>query len=114
MAKGWGPETFRWLSLREVADGRTAGFCYHNDIAWHRGRTTRNEPLGSQVSGYPGDVQMVRIRYYAGVLGYWGNDVPTHTIPTDNPGTGGGAQAGDWIDTATPAELRAALAEALA
>jgi hypothetical protein len=32
---------------------------------------------------------MVRIRYYAGVLDHWGNDVPTHEIPTDHPTSGG-------------------------
>lgn len=113
LAKGWGPETFRWLSLREVADGRTAGFCTHNDVStapWPRSPGTNHWDPGP---GYPFDVQMVRIRYYAGVLGHWGNDVPAHTIPTSNPSGVGGVED-SWFQNTQDFEWLNMFAEAFA
>lgn len=99
LAKGWGPETFRWLSLREVADGHTVGFCPHNDISiapWPNPPGTNHWDPGPF---YPYDVQMIRIRYYGGALGHWGNDVPEHTIPTDHPSGTGGVEDSWFLNT---------------
>lgn len=92
LAAGFGPEDFRWLSLREVADGHTKGFCTHNDIStapWPSRPGTDHWDPGT---GYPYDVQMTRFRYYGGALDHWGQDVPAHTIETEHPGAGGGAE----------------------
>ena len=88
LAKGFGPETFRWLSLAEVADGHTVGFCSHNDISvapWPFNIGTDHWDPGPN---YPYDLQMTRIRAYAGL--------------------GGG---GDELARATPVQLHGAILE---
>lgn len=87
MARGFQPADYRWLSLAEVADRHTRGFCYHYDISRAIGGTDHWDPG----SGYPADIQMTRIRWYAGVQDYWGLDAGTR--PDDIGGGGpGGAQ----------------------
>lgn len=91
LSKGFGPQDFRWLSLGEVADGRTQGFCAHYDISRALGETDHWDPG----PGYPYDIQMSRIRWYAGCADYWGEDAGTK--PDDVVGSGpGGAQANWW------------------
>lgn len=95
LAIGFQPKDFRWLSLAEVADGHTRGVCSHNDIStapWGFNIGTNHWDPGPN---YPYTIQMTRIRYYAGALDYWGEDVPAHTIPTDHSGSGGAE--GDWF-----------------
>lgn len=91
MSKGFGPGDYRWLSLGEVGDGRTQGFCYHYDVSRAIGGSDHWDPG----TGYPADIQMSRIRWYAGVQDYWGEDIGSK--PDDVVGSGpGGAQANWW------------------
>lgn len=95
-AAGFEAKDVRYLSLREVADGHTKGCCYHNDISiapWVFKIGTDHYDPGV---GYPADIQMTRIRYYFGCLDYWGEDVPTHSIPSDFPNQGGGGAQADF------------------
>lgn len=91
-ARGFGPADIRWLSLVEVADGHTRGCCTHNDIStapWGFNIGTDHWDPGPN---YPYEQQMIRIRYYFGCLDYWGDNIPVHTIATENVGGGGGAE----------------------
>lgn len=91
MAKGFAPGDYRWLSIPEVASRRVRGFCYHYDISEALGGSDHWDPG----TGYPADIQMSRIRWYAGVQDYWGEDPGTK--PDDVVGSGpGGAQASWW------------------
>lgn len=96
MAAGFAPGDYRWLSLAEVGDRRTRGFCYHYDISQALGGTDHWDPG----PGYPADVQMQRIRWYAGVQDHWGLDPATR--PDDVPDNGNGHSGADpthlWID----------------
>lgn len=112
LANGFQPQDVRYLSLNEVADGHTKGVASHNDVStapWGFPIGTNHWDPGL---GYPFKTQMIKIRYYYGCLDYWGDDIPDHIVPTENPGYGGGAQ-GDWLDSATYAEVVAAIREAL-
>lgn len=96
MSKGFAIQDYRWLKLPEVADGVTQGFCYHYDISRTLGGTTHWDPG----LGYPSDVVMAKIRWYAGVQDYWGeSDLwrPGDILPT---GGTGGAET-DWLANAS-------------
>ena len=95
MAKGFAPGDYRWLSLNEVASLKVRGFCYHYDISRALGGTDHWDPG----TGYPADVQMSRIRWYAGVADFWGEDVGTRPddVPSNGDGHGGAETAVTWL-----------------
>lgn len=83
VARGFKPNDYRWLSIAEVASRRVNGCAYHYDIGKAVGGTDHWDPG----PGYPADIQMTRIRWYAGVADYWGLDPATR--PEGAPGGGG-------------------------
>jgi hypothetical protein len=97
----------RWLSLAQINAGQR-GVCTHADITLSigRGSTTHTDPG----RGFPFEAFMrTAIQWQGGSGGGAGNN------PNPKPEGGtGGADPADWVDGATPQELRAALAEALA
>lgn len=108
-AAGFTAADVRWLSLAEVADGHTRGVCTHNDIStapWGFSIGTNHWDPGP---GYPYEIQMTRIRYYFGCLDYWGEDVPTHTIPSDFPSQGTGGATPGTLDAASTSQINDAV-----
>lgn len=95
MAKGFAPGDFRWLSLAEVASRRVRGFCGHYDVSKALGGSDHWDPG----PGYPYDIQMSRIRWYAGVANFWGEDPGSRPEDVPAGGSGGGAEtATSWLD----------------
>lgn len=87
VARKLAPRDFRWLSIPEVASRRVNGYAYHYDIGKAVGGTDHWDPG----PGYPADIQMTRIRWYAGVADYWGLDPATRPDGAPIGGGGGGA-----------------------
>lgn len=111
MDKGFAPGDYRWLSLAEVRDGKTNGFCYHYDISRALGGTDHYDPG----SGYPADIQMERIRWYAGVQDYWGTGTanrPSDVTPLPGGTSGGAETATDWFGGASLMDVATACRDA--
>lgn len=90
-SKGFTPADYRWLSVAEVQSLKVRGFCYHYDISRAFKQSTHYDPG----PGYPADIQMTRIRYYAGpdVANHWGLKDSAHPdTPTADTAATGGAQ----------------------
>jgi hypothetical protein len=94
----------RWLSLNQIRNGER-GVCTHADITLTKGGTTHTDPG----RGFPFEAFMRTAIQWQGGTGSGAGNNPN---PKPEGGTGG-ADPADWIDGATPAELRQALAEAL-
>lgn len=106
LAAGFAPGEYRWLSLAQVGDGRTRGFCYHYDVSRALGGTDHWDPG----PGYPADVQMSRIRWYAGVQDHWGLDPATR--PDGVLGSGmGGAEPSHELSDHDAGQIRAKVVE---
>lgn len=104
VAHGFGWGDYRWLSVSEVASRRVDGFCYHYDIGKAFPGSTLHWDPGP---GYPADIQMTRIRWYAGVQNQWGLDPGTRPEGLGGPTMGTGGAQGDWFAAAPAWELLA-------
>lgn len=91
VANGFAPGEYRWLSVPEIRSKQVRGFGGHIDFSAAFDESDHWDPG----PGYPYDIQMTRIRWYAGVADYWGLDPGTRPdgLP---PVTGGGGAEPDF------------------
>jgi len=92
-ANGFRPAEIRWLSVAEVKAQNVRGMCYHYDLTRAFPADTTHWDPGP---GYPADIVMNTIRWYAGVADFWGLDAGTR--PDGLPGGGGSGGAEEEFD----------------
>lgn len=81
----------RWLSVAQVRDGVSKGFCTHNDCRLAFGGTTHTDPG----PGFPYAIFMQMVQQYASNAPVTGNQPTPTTKPTTNIPQVGGADSGD-------------------
>jgi hypothetical protein len=109
VAAGFGPGDFRWLSQAEITSKAVRGYVYHADLSLAIRESSHWDPG----TGYPGDIGMSTIRWYAGVADHWGLDAGTRPDGLGGaPATGGAEPA--WFPEVSVAQWLGAFADALA